>query len=115
VLAGMRRTVGRWLTRLGVGDEDRFDITVATSEAAGNAIEHAYGPSDATFSVGCDYALGTVRVTVTDCGSWRTVASREAGRGRGMLIMHELMDEVNVARGDWGTRVVLSKRVEPTR
>jgi serine phosphatase RsbU (regulator of sigma subunit)/anti-sigma regulatory factor (Ser/Thr protein kinase) len=108
VLAGMRRAIGRWLRSHGVPDDANFDITVATSEAASNAIEHAYGPREATFDVDCQWSQPEVTVTVRDRGSWRE--SREGG-GRGLMMMGKLMDSVEVDRGKRGTTVRLTKRL----
>jgi serine phosphatase RsbU (regulator of sigma subunit)/anti-sigma regulatory factor (Ser/Thr protein kinase) len=109
VLASLRRGIGCWLLRNGVPEEERFDIALASSEAAGNAIEHAYGPHDATFDVDCQWSPGEVRVTVSDRGSWRGSTSR--GRGRGLTIMRELMDGVDIEQGDDGTTVSLVKHL----
>jgi anti-sigma regulatory factor (Ser/Thr protein kinase) len=109
VLVGLRRTIGRWLIRHGVTPEVRFDIIVAVSEAAGNAIEHAYSPRDAVFFVGCECSEGEVSVTVRDTGQWRQATRSD--RGRGLLIMRELMDSAEVERGEAGTEVTLVKRI----
>jgi anti-sigma regulatory factor (Ser/Thr protein kinase)/putative methionine-R-sulfoxide reductase with GAF domain len=108
VLVGLRRTLGRWLLRHGVRSETRFDVTVAVSEAAGNAIEHAYGLRDAVFTVECDCSQEEVRVTVRDTGRWRE--STRSDRGRGLMIMRELMDSTEVRHGESGTAVTLVKR-----
>jgi serine phosphatase RsbU (regulator of sigma subunit)/anti-sigma regulatory factor (Ser/Thr protein kinase) len=110
VLSGLRRAIGHWLIKLGIAERERFDIILACSEAAGNAIEHAYGPQDATFAVDCRWSAGEVRVTVRDTGSWRRSNSR--GRGRGLMLMRESMDSVEVDQTESGTVVTLVKRVE---
>lgn len=107
-LVGLRRTLGRWLVRHGVPAETRFDVTVAVSEAAGNAIEHAYGHRDAVFTVECDHSQEEVRVTVRDTGRWRE--STRSDRGRGLTIMRGLMDSTEVRHGESGTAVTLVKR-----
>lgn len=112
VLAGLRRTVARWLIKHGVGADERFDIAVAVSEAAGNAIEHAYGPHEATFEVYCLWAPEQVRVTVRDSGRWRPSGSR--GRGRGLQIMRQLMDVADIERSEAGTTITLVKRLAPS-
>jgi serine phosphatase RsbU (regulator of sigma subunit)/anti-sigma regulatory factor (Ser/Thr protein kinase) len=109
VLAGMRRSIGRWLRSNGVPDDDNFDITVAASEAAGNALEHAYGPREATFDVQCEWDPLTVVVTVRDRGSWSE--TRHSG-GRGLMMMRQFMDSVEVDRGRRGTTVKLTKRLQ---
>lgn len=110
VLAGLRRAVGRWLASHGLSDEQVFDIALAVSEASANAIEHAYGPVDATFEVSCTIDEREVVVDVSDAGSWRPLGQRE--RGRGLDIMSRLMDELQVQRTETGTRVRLVKKLE---
>ncbi|MEA2315208.1 MAG: hypothetical protein QOI03_1900 [Solirubrobacteraceae bacterium] len=112
-LAGLRRAIASWLTRLEISERERFDIVLACSEAAGNAIEHAYGPGESTFSVDCEWAGGEVRIRVADTGAWRP--QRRDERGRGLMLMREFMDSVNVERGQHGTVVTLVKRVSVQR
>lgn len=110
VLAGLRRMLGRWLISEGVPEEDLFNITLATSEAAGNAIEHAYGAREASFSVRCSHEGREIRVTVEDSGRWRE--SRPYERGRGLTIMRALVDSADVVRGANGTAVTLRKQLD---
>ncbi len=110
VLVGLRRTLGRWLTGIGAGEDQLFDIALATSEAASNAIEHAYGARYATFDVRCERLHDEVRVTVHDDGRWRR--PRSDGRGRGLKIMRGLMDLVEVDSNERGTTVTLVKRLD---
>ena len=109
VLVGLRRTLGRWLADVGASENDLFDIALAVSEAAANAIEHAYGARRATFEVRCERRGGEVRVTVSDGGRWR--ASRSNGRGRGLAIMRGLMDTVELDHDEHGTTVTLVRRL----
>jgi serine phosphatase RsbU (regulator of sigma subunit)/anti-sigma regulatory factor (Ser/Thr protein kinase) len=109
VLAGLRRTLGRWLMNEGVGANQLFNITLAASEAAANAVEHAYGAREATFRISCVHEDGEVRITVSDEGRWR--AARPYGRGRGLAIMQALVDDAQIERLSGGTRVTLVKRL----
>jgi anti-sigma regulatory factor (Ser/Thr protein kinase) len=110
VLAGLRRVLGRWLAGHGLSDQEVFDVALAASEASANAIEHAYGPADATFDIECLANGGNeIVITVTDSGSWRPLGRRQ--RGRGLDIMGKLVDELQVQRSETGTQVRLVKRV----
>ena len=109
VLAGLRRTLGRWLMSEEVAENELFNITLAASEAAANSIEHAYGAREATFRVLCVHEGGEVRITVSDDGRWR--AARPYGRGRGLAIMRALVDEARIERETRGTSVTLVKRL----
>lgn len=111
VLSGLRRTVARWLSGQGVGAEDTFNLALATSEAAANAIEHAYGAREGTLTVRCERASDAVRTVVEDSGRWRE--SQPYGRGRGLAIMRALTDTLDIQRADDGTVVVLTKRLSP--
>jgi GAF domain-containing protein/anti-sigma regulatory factor (Ser/Thr protein kinase) len=108
-LADVRRMLRRWLAAHGAGDDEAYDIVVATGEACANAIEHAYGPGVATFVLEAAFDDGRVRIAVRDEGRWRE--PRGVDRGRGLPLMEALMDEVDVRRGDAGTEVVLTRRL----
>ncbi len=109
VLGGLRKTLGRWLQAAGADENELFDITLSTSEAAANAIEHAYGAREASFTVRCDHDGQDVTVTVRDLGRWRT--GRRQGGGRGLEIMRSLVDNVAIDSDDAGTAVTMTKRL----
>jgi serine phosphatase RsbU (regulator of sigma subunit)/anti-sigma regulatory factor (Ser/Thr protein kinase) len=113
VVAGLRRMLGRWLAEAGADEEALFDITLSTSEAATNAIEHAYGLREATFTVSCGLESGNVSVVVSDRGRWRNVRPRSGGRG--LEIMGRLMDSVEVDRSSDGTVVTMTRRLAGPR
>jgi anti-sigma regulatory factor (Ser/Thr protein kinase) len=109
VLAPLRRALGRWLAGQGFSEKDRFGVTLAVSEAAGNAIEHAYGAREAKFTVSCRREAAAVQVCVSDTGSWRE--SRPYGRGRGLSVMRAFTDRVEIERGSGGTTVTLIRNL----
>ncbi|MGY1741882.1 MULTISPECIES: SpoIIE family protein phosphatase [unclassified Blastococcus] len=111
-LPAVRRRLGAWLDRLGMGEQDRVGVMVAVGEAAANAAEHAYrdsepGPMHVTATVDLD---GVLTVTVRDEGTWRTPDRDPGSRGRGLLIMRQLVDGV-VLQGEHGTTVTLRVRL----
>jgi anti-sigma regulatory factor (Ser/Thr protein kinase) len=105
----MRQAVRRWLRDSHIPADEAFKILTALGEAAANAIEHAYGPDDATFQVTGVIDPDRVSLTVRDRGSWRP--SRGQNRGRGFLLMRSLMDTVEIERTAGGTAVHLSRHV----
>jgi GAF domain-containing protein/anti-sigma regulatory factor (Ser/Thr protein kinase) len=104
-LAPIRFLLRRWLLNRGATEDETFDITVASQEACANAIEHAYGPGRAEFAVEASYDAGRVAITIADQGRWRP--PRGTNRGRGLPLMRELMDDVEIAQGEDGTAVTL--------
>jgi serine phosphatase RsbU (regulator of sigma subunit)/anti-sigma regulatory factor (Ser/Thr protein kinase) len=105
----MRRQLARWLRRADAGDTEIGEIALACSEAAANAIEHAYSPLASSFKLVGELSGDDVRITISDAGGWRD--PRGANRGRGMLLMEGLMDEVEVDSGEAGTAVTLRRRL----
>ena len=108
----VRRHLGAWLSGLGMGEQDRVGVMVAVGEATANAAEHAYrgvepGRMQVTAAVDVD---GQLTVTVRDQGRWHPPDRDPGDRGRGLLIMRQLVDGV-VLQGEQGTTVTLSMRL----
>ena len=112
-LPGVRRRLGSWLTGLGMGEQDRVGVMVAAGEACANAAEHAYrgqaaGPMRLRAAVDVD---GLLTVTVRDEGAWRPPDRDPGDRGRGLLIMRQLVDSVALLEEEHGTTVTLMLRL----
>jgi anti-sigma regulatory factor (Ser/Thr protein kinase) len=94
LLRGLRHTLAAWLDTAGVADEARESIVLATHEAAVNAIEHA--------ELGTEVAVRGVRddakliVVVANTGKWRKPRSADEMRGRGLVLMEQLMSDVEI-------------------
>jgi PAS domain S-box-containing protein len=112
-LAGLRRRLARFLNATGASEIEHYELTLAICEAAGNAIEHAYGPGDATYEAEVSFDGEEIVATVRDSGSWR--AKRGEHRGRGLSIIEELMDDVTVERDERGTSVTMRRRMGAER
>jgi anti-anti-sigma factor len=99
-----------------MGEQDRVGVMVAVGEACANAAEHAYrgsepGPMSVSASVDVD---GMLTVTVRDRGTWRPPDRDPGDRGRGLLIMRQLVDTVTFDEHDRGTTVTLGIRLRRT-
>lgn len=108
-LAPMRRALKHWLAETAATPEEAFGMLVAASEAAANAVEHAYGPGDARVEVEAEVGDREVAITVRDFGRWRS--PRGEHRGRGAEMMQGLTDTVDFARTAEGTSVTLRRRL----
>jgi anti-sigma regulatory factor (Ser/Thr protein kinase) len=110
-LTVLRHRLEEFLTANGVPDDDVFDLTVAVSEAAANAIEHPVEPSEPVITVEASVDDEAVLVTVRDTGRWRPAAV--AGfRGRGLALIGA-MSELAVLRSESGTAVTLRRPLSP--
>jgi anti-sigma regulatory factor (Ser/Thr protein kinase) len=119
VLAPLRRRLHRFLHAVGAAEDEIYEITLTVSEAAGNCIEHAYGPKDATFEVEVWLDRTDVVACVRDSGSWRQPGGNQqpnapGARGRGLRIIEGLMDDVEVSTAQGaGTVVRMRRRLMP--
>jgi len=102
-LVTLRRALRQWLRDNGADADDLIEVLIAVGEAAGNAVEHAYGPGDASFDVVGVVTGGDLEITIRDYGSWRP--PRGHNRGRGTMLMQQLMDEFEVRTTPDGTEV----------
>ncbi len=97
------------IRRLRLADDVVFDIDLAVEEASTNIVRHAYEPGQAgDVQVSIEVADDELRITLTDWGKPFVADAahlavdvpmevRAAG-GMGVLLIHELMDEVTRTR-----------------
>ncbi len=102
-LALMRRQVARWLRAAGADDAEAYEILVAGGEACANAVAHAYPPGEASYVLEATRDGREVELVVRDFGKWR--APRAGSQGRGLALIEQLVDEVEIDRGEAGTEV----------
>ncbi|MCU1430394.1 MAG: protein serine/threonine phosphatase [Actinomycetia bacterium] len=102
-LGPMRRVLSAWLQDAGVNAEDVTVIAVAVSEAATNAIEHAYTNQEGWVDLEADVDDEAVTLMVRDGGRFRPKAP--GGGGRGLGLIGRLMDEFELRRSNEGTEV----------
>jgi anti-sigma regulatory factor (Ser/Thr protein kinase) len=109
-LATLRRVLGRWLKSAGAGETEIYETLVAVGEACANAIAHAYPAGDASFDVRGSRLGPDLEITVRDFGRWRPARGEE--RRRGLTLMEQLMEEVEIDKGQDGTTVVLRRSLK---
>ncbi|TSD99578.1 SpoIIE family protein phosphatase [Skermania sp. ID1734] len=118
-LAPARNRLREWLTDCNVEAADAHAILIAVGEACTNSIEHAFTTSAGQTGIDSAAARVTVTasmtgaectVTVTDNGWWRPPEISTL-RGRGLLLMRGLMDDVELEPSENGTSVRMRKRL----
>jgi serine/threonine-protein kinase RsbW len=116
-LAEMRHALSRWAGAIGMPERQREELVLASYEAMANSVEHAY--SDGQDGIVDMHAAhtpdGTVVVTVTDRGRWKTPVPSNGIRGRGILLMRALADDTTITRVDTGTTVTMTWSMPPPR
>jgi anti-sigma regulatory factor (Ser/Thr protein kinase) len=109
-LGAIRHELVAWLAPLGLGTDEVDDIVLAVDEATGNVVRHAYDPGE----------IGSVELTlwtehdalhieIVDHGSWRGPAEP----GRGMDLMHTMVEAVLIHIDERGSRVLLRHPLPP--
>jgi len=111
-LQHVRHELGSWLDGQRAAPDVGAEIALAVHEAAANVVEHAYrdGPGELVVRARADD--GRVTVVVEDEGEWRAPSRTDQG-GRGLALMHGLMDDVEITAVEdgTGTRVTLRREV----
>ncbi|WP_214404131.1 ATP-binding protein [Pseudonocardia lacus] len=104
-LSGARHEVERWAHQTGLDEPLVEDVVLAAYEALANVADHAYpgGAGDARLDVRREN--GVLEATVSDEGRWRPPAGDPGWRGRGLVIIRGLADEVDVRHDETGTVV----------
>ncbi|MEU7478006.1 ATP-binding protein [Lentzea sp. NPDC042327] len=111
----VRHRLRDWLRGGGFTDDEADDLVLAVSEAVNNSVEHAYpGSEHGTVEVRARIESdGTTVVDVIDHGRWRVPPPALTTRGRGLLLMRESVDDVEIHRSPNGTTVRLRRTRSP--
>lgn len=109
-MAAARAALRDWLAFAGASAQLSSDALLAAGEAVANAMEHGHrGDQDGVITLRAATIGATLRLSVCDTGRWKTPdADPDGRRGRGISLMHALMDDVAVETADDGTTVRLS-------
>jgi anti-sigma regulatory factor (Ser/Thr protein kinase) len=104
----LRRSLRRWLDDAGADKRDAFAVTLATTEAFTNALQHPEDPSSSLVDVEGTVSSNSITVLVRDYGQWRDGRRKKEG-GLGLVIIQELMDTVEIERSRNGTTVTMRR------
>lgn len=109
-LASARSDLRSWLRERGADEREIFDIVFAVNEACSNAIEHPLDVQDDEIELKAELTDGRVTIIVNDSGRWKT-ESNSRYRGRGLDLMHAVMESVDVVQSSDGTSIRLERAI----
>lgn len=99
-----RQAVALFAASEGATEEQLERIRLAVSEAATNAVRHAYPDGPGRFCLTATAVSGELWVLVTDNGCGHQCPPRHPGLGRGLALIAHLSDEFVLAeRSEGGT------------
>jgi anti-sigma regulatory factor (Ser/Thr protein kinase) len=105
-LTDVRRQLGDWLRGANVPDSLAEDIVLVVNEACSNSAEHAYrGQQPGMMLVQASVEDRHIHIRVADSGSWKTPPADPGTRGRGLLLMRTLSEQVDLDGTAHGTTV----------
>jgi serine phosphatase RsbU (regulator of sigma subunit)/anti-sigma regulatory factor (Ser/Thr protein kinase) len=114
-LASLRHDVRAWLDVAGVPREVASDLLIAVGEACMNVVQHAYTDElHQLVRVEGTRQHDHVLLTISDTGTWKEQSARSVG-GRGLDIMRQLVQSVEVKHRLSGTSVILRQQIEAER
>ena len=112
--AAVRRWAADRARRAGLAPERVGDLVIAVGELAGNTLLHTSGPGSLTIWV----ADGEIICQVQDSGQisdplagTRRLDATDPGRGRGLWVVNQLCDLVEMRTGASGTTIRLHMRL----
>jgi anti-sigma regulatory factor (Ser/Thr protein kinase) len=112
-LATTRAALRGWLTRAGLEPEQTLDVLIAVGEAVANSIEHGHREQlEGTVSLRATAFADRLHLTVVDTGRWKpSEFDPKSMRGRGIMLMRALMQDVTIEPGEAGTTVRMYTRI----
>ncbi|MDD7965335.1 ATP-binding protein [Actinomycetospora lemnae] len=107
----LRHRLSAWLGEDHLDADLVEDLVMATSEALENCCDHAFvsASSVGTMTLTARAVDDALVITVGDDGIWQAPGRETTGRGRGLAMMRQLVDDVAVESGPGGTELALTR------
>jgi anti-sigma regulatory factor (Ser/Thr protein kinase) len=103
----VRRLMRRFARAHALDENECFRLLTACGEAIANAAEYAYDESPHALRVTTERQAGVIEVMIRDEGGKRQTPERDLDRGRGLLLMRALSNDVRIEKEYGGTTVRL--------
>jgi PAS domain S-box-containing protein len=105
-LSDIRHRLGEWLAANAVPETTAADVVLVVNEACTNCVEHAYSNQEHG-QMRIDAAIHgrTLRVSVADSGSWKPPPADPGTRGKGLLLIRTIGDELQLDGTSVGTTI----------
>jgi anti-sigma regulatory factor (Ser/Thr protein kinase) len=101
----LRREMAQLATDCGMDAEGIADVRLAVTEAATNAVIHAYADAEGELSVTADMHDGELAIVVGDTGPGLVQRSDSPGLGVGLSVIASLAERLRVVSDAGGTAI----------
>jgi anti-sigma regulatory factor (Ser/Thr protein kinase) len=109
----LRRAVADIARRAGMTETDVDAVRLAASEAASNAVIHAYRERDGDLRLRATIEHGELLLVIGDEGHGVSPRTDSPGLGLGLPIMARISERFEIVSGPGGTEIHLAFRCEP--
>lgn len=129
VVPGIRSLVARIAFTFGFEEKESYQIETIVDELCNNAIEHGSADNQAVIELECEFDKEKIAVMVKDSGGkalfnpeqilteqFQLLEKEKSNislferRGRGLVIVKKLSDELDITVGEKGTQVKVVKK-----
>jgi serine/threonine-protein kinase RsbW len=110
----LRRAVADIARRAGLPDEEVDAARLAASEAASNAVVHAYRDRRGDLRLRAEVVDDELHLIIADDGDGVAPRTDSPGLGLGLPIMAHVSERFEIVSGPEGTEIHLAFRCEPT-
>lgn len=129
VVPGIRSLISRIASAFGFEEKEAYQIETIVDELCNNAIEHGSAGNQAAIELECEFDKQKIAVTVKDSGGKELFNPEQIlkqqfqllekekdnlalfeRRGRGLVIVKKLSDELDITVGEKGTHVKVVKK-----
>ena len=110
----LRRAVADVARRAGMPETDVDAVRLAASEAASNAVIHAYRDHVGDLRLRARLEDGELLVVIADAGVGVAPRTDSPGLGLGLPIMAHVSERFEIVSGPEGTEIHLAFRCDPT-
>ena len=109
----LRRVVADVARRAGRPDEAVDAVRLSASEAASNAVVHAYREHEGDLRLRARVGDGELQLVITDEGPGVAPRTDSPGLGLGLPLMAHMSERFEIVSGPDGTEIHLAFRCEP--
>ena len=112
-LAPVRKALRSWLGQCELPPHMVQNVLVAAGEACANAVEHGHRDTPGeTVLLRAEALVDALHLTIVDSGRWKQPQPHlNTHRGRGVGLMHALMQQVTITAHPTGTTVDMHTRI----